>query len=172
MEVDGKVRKNPNYPVGVMDVIRFPSTGGAWRVMHDRKGYLQFKEIDDEEGGFKLEKVVGKTPFQGGKFQLSFHDGKTLVGEFDDIQVSDTLKVSLPSLEIRDHIPCREGSIALITGGSNVGRSGKIQEIVEVEGPSPTRFLIEAGEEKFQSPEGYVFVIGEKKPEISLVVGD
>lgn len=170
--VDGKVRKNPKYPAGFMDVIKLPETDECWRILFDRKGYLRLHEIGEGESGFKLEKVIGKTPSQGGKLQLNLNDGKTMTGEFEDIDVGDTLKVSLPGLEIQNHIPREVGSLALITGGSNVGRIGEIKEIIETESPSSDRFLVESDGEKFQSPEEYVFVIGEKSPEISLPEDD
>ncbi|KXB01044.1 hypothetical protein AKJ41_02910 [candidate division MSBL1 archaeon SCGC-AAA259O05] len=166
--VDGKVRKNSKYPVGFMDVIKLSETGDCWRILFDKKGYLYLHEIGEDESGYKLEKVIGKIPFKGGKLQLSLKDGKTITGEFDNVSVGDTLKISLPELEVQDHIPRGVGSLALVTGGSNVGRGGKIKEIVNVEGPSSDRFVIESDGEEFQSPEKYVFVIGENSPEISL----
>lgn len=168
VEVDGKVRKNPKYPLGLMDVFRIPRIGKSWRILYDQKGYLSFHEIDEEESKYKLAKIVGKQPFKGGKFQLSFHDGKTIVGDFGDVQVDDTIKVSLPDLEVQDWISCQEGSLALIIGGRNVGRKGKIKEIIEIEGPSSNRFVIGSEGEEFQSPEQYIFVIGEEESKISL----
>ncbi len=168
VKVDGKVRKNPNYPVGLMDVVEIPKTDQFWRVFYDRKGYLFFKGIDSEEAGFKLEKIVGKHPFKGGKLQISFHDGKTLIGDFEDFDIDDTLKLSLPELEVEEHVPCEENNLAFVTGGTNVGRVGKIKKILEIEGPSSNRFDIETDDEGFQSPEQYVFIIGENESLVSL----
>ncbi len=172
IKVDGKVRRKPRYPVGLMDVVEIPKTGEAWRVLHDRKGYLQFIEIDSDEAGFKLEKVVRKNQFKGDRIQLTFHDGKTVVGEYEDIDVDDTVKVSLPDLDILEHVPCQEGNLALITGGTNVGKRGKISDILEIEGPSSDRFLVETDGEEFQSPEQYIFVIGKDSAEVSFPGGD
>ena len=166
--VDGKVRRNPNYPVGPMDVIKLNEDGKSWRVFYDQKGYLFFDEIDDEENNSKLGKVVGKHPYKGGKLQISFHDGKTIIGDFEDVDIGDTLKLSLPELEVEDHVKCKEGNIALITGGTNVGSVGDIEECLEIEGSSSDQFKISIGEESFQSPEEYVFVVGEDEPIISL----
>lgn len=171
VEVDGKVRKNPNYPVGLMDVVKIPKTGQVWRVLYNRKGYLLFKEVDEEDSDFKLVKVVGKHPYKDEKLQISLHDGKTLIGDFESIDIGDTLKLSLPELEVEEHIPCVEGNIALVTGGTNVGREGKVKEILEIEGPSPNRFDIESDDEEFQSPEQYVFIIGGEESLITLLEG-
>ncbi len=171
VEVDGKVRKNSNYPVGLMDVVKITKTGQVWRVLYNRKGYLLFKEIDEEDSEFKLGKVVGKHPYKDEKLQISLHDGKTLIGDFESIDIGDTLKLSLPELEVEEHIPCVGGNIALVTGGTNVGREGKVKEILEIEGPSSNRFDIETDDEEFQSPEQYVFIIGEEESLITLPEG-
>ncbi len=96
VKVDGKVRRDPKYSVGLMDVVEIPKTGKIWRILFDRKGYLCFHEIEGDETGFKLCKVVGKNPFEGGRIQLSLSDGKTIVGEFESIGVGDTVKVRSP----------------------------------------------------------------------------
>ncbi len=168
VEVDGKVRKNPNYPVGLMDVVKVPKTGQVWRVLFDRKGYLFFVDIDEKKADFKLGKVVGKHPYKGGKLQISLHDGKTIIGDFEDIDLGDTLKVSLPELEVKDHVSCTEGNLAYVTGGTNVGRKGEVEEILEIEGPSSNRFDIKTGGVEFHSPEEYVFIIGEKESLITV----
>ncbi len=172
VEVDGKVRRKPKYPIGPMDIIRILETGQAWRILHDESGYLQFHEISEKETEYKLEKVVGKHPFKGGRIQLSFHDGKTIVGDFEDINIDDTVKVGLPDMEVLEHIECKEGNLALITGGTNVGKVGKIKEIVRGEGRSSDRYLVETDDEELQSPEQYIFIIGEEAPAVSLPGGD
>lgn len=168
VEVDGKVRKNHRYPVGLMDVITLPKTGKSWRVFHDNKGYLQFFPIDEKKSEFKLGKVVGKVPFKGGRFQITLHDGKTIIGDFEDFKIDDTVKVSIPDLDILDRIPCEKGKTVLITGGSNVGKRGIIKDIVRMEGPSSDKFIVKSDSEEFQSPEEYVFVVGDDEPQISL----
>lgn len=172
VKVDGRVRRKLDYPIGLMDVLEIPKTGEAWRVLRDKKGYFHFHKIDEEELGFKLTKVTEKSQFKGGKLQISLHDGKTIVGEFEDIEIGDTLKISLPDLDFQDHFSLEKGNLALITGGSNVGEKGKIKDITEVESSSPNQFVIETEDREFQSPEDYVFVIGEKESEISLPNGD
>ena len=168
ISVDGKVRKDSTYPVGLMDVVEVPKTGQSWRVLFDRKGYIHPYEIEDDESGFKLLKVAEKVPFKGGKFQIALEDGKTLTGEFEDINVGDTIKVDLPDLEILDHFPRGEGAVVLVTGGSNVGRSGKIKDIEVIEGPSSNEYEIEGEGEEFRAPEEYVFVVGDESSEIKL----
>ncbi|MFP4005879.1 MAG: 30S ribosomal protein S4e [Candidatus Hadarchaeia archaeon] len=166
--VDGKVRRDEGYPIGLMDVIGFSRTGEYWRVFPDRKGRFRFFEIDEEEANFKLGKVTEKSPYKGGRLQISLHDGKTIIGDFDGINVDDSIKISLPDLDLIDHIPLEKGHLVLVTGGNNVGMTGRIEEIRRIEGPSPDQFIISHDEEEFQVPENYLFVIGEDKSKITL----
>ncbi|KXB08483.1 hypothetical protein AKJ55_00875 [candidate division MSBL1 archaeon SCGC-AAA382M17] len=172
VQVDGKARRDSRYSVGLMDVIEVPKTGKRWRVLFDKKGYLCFHEIGEDESQFKLARVANKTTFSGGNLQVSLHDGKTLVGDFEDFDLGDVVKIGLPDLEIQDRIPLKKDNLAMIIGGSNVGRTGRIREVLEVEGPSSNQIVIETDGEKFQSPEEYVFMIGRDEPEISLPGGD
>lgn len=166
--VDGKVRRDEGYPVGLMDVIGFSRTQDYWRVFPNRSGRFKFFEIDEGEAEFKLGKVTEKTPFKGDKFQISLHDGKTMVGDFDDVDVDDTVKVGLPDLELLEHIPLEVDNLVLVTGGNNVGRTGVVEEVQRIEGSSQDQFIIKAEEEEFQVPENYLFVIGEEKSSLSL----
>lgn len=168
IQVDGRVRKNPKFPVGFMDIIQVERTGKSWRVTYDEKGYLTLHEIPEDESKFKLAKIEGKNQFKGGKIQLAFYDGKTALGDFKKMNIGDVAKLNLPELEVSDHLPLEEGKIALITGGSNVGKIGTILEIRGQEKASQELISLEVEGETLQAPEEYVFVIGEKKPIISL----
>lgn len=172
VKVDGKPRRDSGYPVGFMDVLEIPKIEKSWRTLFDKKGYLHFCEIEKDSDS-KLAKVIGKSPFKGGKTQISLIDGKNLVGDFDSIKVGDSVKVSLPEIDFKGRIPLEKGSLAFITGGSNVGKRGKIEEVLESSGGSEDHFLIKSDSEEFQSPEKYVFAIGKKEPEILIpeVVG-
>ncbi len=141
IKVDGKVRRDPKYPVGLMDVVEIPKMGKRWRILFDGKGYLCFNKISEDESDFKLEKVVGKVPFEGGKIQLALGDGKTIVGDFESVDLGDTVKVSIPDLSVEEIIPCEVGNIAFITGGGNVGRRGQVKEISEMAGPSSDQIM-------------------------------
>ena len=38
IKVDNKVRRDPRYPLGIMDVISIEKTGEAFRILYDVKG--------------------------------------------------------------------------------------------------------------------------------------
>lgn len=166
--VDGIRRKDPKFPVGLMDVVQIPSAELRFRVLIDRLGRLILSSIDPSETSFKLCKVVAKKTVKKGKTQLILHDGRSLTGDFDSIRTKDVVKVELPKAKIMDHIPFQVGAVALITGGANVGMVGKISEIKELPGSQPNIVTLTSGGRSFQAPEKYVFVVGSDRPIIKM----
>jgi len=167
--VDGRVRKNSKFPVGLMDVVQLPALNKNYRVLLDARGRLILREIPQAEAQFKLCKVVRKDIISGGRIQLAFNDGKTLSGDFGEFKLRDVAKLSLPNPKILERIAHEKGTTALVTGGRNVGRLGKIVEVKLIEGTQPNIVILEAADgTTFQTPEDYVFAVGKEKPIISL----
>lgn len=162
--VDGRVRKNSKFPVGLMDVVQLPALNKSYRVLLDVRGRLILREIPQAETQFKLCKVVRKDVISGRKIQLTFNDGKTLSGDFGEFKLRDVAKLSLPDPKILERIAYEKGTAALVTGGRNVGRLGKIVEVKLIEGTQPNIVILEAADgTTFQTPEDYVFAVGKRK---------
>jgi small subunit ribosomal protein S4e len=133
--VDGKVRKRDESPVGLMDVISMPDANRYYRVMPSHKG-LVVAPISKEESNFKLLRVENKVTVSNG-IQLSLHDGTNLLLKVADpknpvevkYETFDILKVTYPEKQIVEAIKTKEGNLAILTGGKNIGKMGKIVEI-------------------------------------------
>jgi small subunit ribosomal protein S4e len=151
-----------------MDIVQLPSLNCTYRVILDHRRRLILSEIDPAEASVKLCRVVRKQIVRGNKVQLTFHDGKTVIGDLKEFKPGDVAKLALPDLKVLDRFPFEVGATALITGGNNVGRVGRIAEIKLVAGTQPNIVILKKGEESFQAPEHYVFVVGRDEPSISL----
>ena len=178
VKVDGVVRKEPKFPVGLMDVVTIEKLGQSFRVLPTPKG-LELHPIDGEETGFKICRIEDKTTVKGGHIQLNLHDGRNVLIRVadptnpveDTYRTLDSLKLGLPDQEIQDHFRLEEGAYAIITGGKNMGFHGRIIEIRELRGVKRRRFEVE-----LETPKGehirsildYVFVVGREEPAISL----
>ncbi|MDI6883640.1 MAG: 30S ribosomal protein S4e [Hadesarchaea archaeon] len=166
--VDGKVRREPKFPVGIMDVVQLPALGRSYRVLLDHRKRLIASEINQSEASVKLCEVARKQIVRGGKVQLTFHDGKTLVGDLNEFKPRDVAKLALPDLKVLERFPFEVGAMALITGGTNVGKIGRISEIKRITSAQPNIVILKTDGEELQAPEDYVFVVGKKKPSITL----
>ena len=180
IKVDGKVRRNYKYPVGLMDVLEIVKTNKFYRVIPYPVKYMILHEISPEEAKYKLARIENKTTVKGGHIQLNLHDGRNILirvsdptnPEEDVYKTFDALKISIPDQQILDHYRFEVGSIAIVTDGRNVGRVGRIVEITEMFKRRRNIVTLEdKNGDRFQTIQDYIFVIGKDKPEISLPEG-
>lgn len=169
--VDGKVRQDKHFLVGLMDVISTVDEMKSYRVLPSKKG-LFLHPIKSDEAAFKLYRIEDKTVVKGGKVQLDLHDGTSYLTPEDDVyKTLDVLKLSLPDRELIGHTKLAIGAPAIITRGKNIGKYGKLIAI-EKKANQKRRDLIVTLEDTsgnhFQTILDFVFVIGDKKPSISL----
>jgi len=128
--VDKRARKDPNYPVGFMDVIEIPKVHKAYRVMVDKHG-LALHEIKHEEAGRKLCRIQQKRKIKGGMIQLNLHDGRNVLTDKNDYRPNDSVLIELPDQKILQHFSFDKDAPAIIIAGKNIGVHGKVKEIFE-----------------------------------------
>ena len=83
----------------------------------------------------------------------------------------DTLKLGLPEKQVLDKLKTKKGNIAIITGGKNIGKQGKIVEIEKTVAKKRRNALVVIEDEKgnrYQTILDFVFSIGGAKSLISL----
>jgi len=163
VKVDGKVRRDHRFPVGLMDVL---SVGDEYyRILPDQKG-LFLKRIDREEAKIKLSMIKNKSCLKG-KIQLNLHDGKNIIVKKDDYKTGDVLVLDFEN-GIKEILKFEKGATALITGGHNIGSVGKIEKIIITKSPQPNQISLIFADKKVTIPKNYVFVVGKEKPVIEL----
>jgi small subunit ribosomal protein S4e len=176
--VDGKVRRKDDFPVGLMDVISMPDLNKFYRILPSHKG-LFLSPIGKEEADFKLLRVEDKTIAKNGNLQIAFHDGSNLLVKVEDsespeevvYETFDTLKLGLPEKQVLDKLKTKKGNIAVITGGKNIGKQGKIVEVEKTEAKKRRHALVVIEDEKgnrYQTILDFVFSVGGAKSLISL----
>lgn len=175
--VDGKVRREDGFPVGLMDVVEIPNIDKAYRVLPSPKGGLVLHSIVGGEKEFKLCKVIDKRTVEEGHTQLNLHDGRNILIEVKDpkhtaesvYRTSDVLKLKIPGMEVMDHISFGEGVMAVVIGGKNVGRLGEVVGVERGEGLLPATVTLEdRGGDHIQTILDYIFTVGREEPLISL----
>jgi small subunit ribosomal protein S4e len=176
--VDGKIRQKDDFPVGLMDVISMPAADKYYRVMPSHKG-LVLNPISKEEADFKLLRVEDKTTVNNG-VQIALHDGSNMLVKVADLknrtevtyETFDILKVNYADKQVASTLKTKEGNLAVITGGKNIGKSGKIVEIEKTEAKKRRQALVvveDANGVRYQTILDFIFSIGETEPLISVV---
>lgn len=78
VHVDDKVRRNPKFPCGLMDVIDLPKMNKSYRLLYDVKGRFTLVKLKKKEAEFKLCRVQQKFVGPNKICYLITHDGRTL----------------------------------------------------------------------------------------------
>ena len=129
-KVDGKIIRNKSFPVGLMDVLSIEKMNKHFRILPDSHHGLILHEIPEEESNFKLCRINNKTTIKGGHVQLNLHDGRNILinvkdprtPKEDSYRRMDVLKISTPEQEIIKHLKFKEGHLAIIISGKNIGQ--------------------------------------------------
>ncbi len=178
VRVDGKVQSQERFPIGLMDVISIPDAEKIYRILPSQKGLFLYP-IKKDEAGFKLCRVENKSVIKGGYMQLNLHDGRNMIikvtvpenkGE-ENYRTLETLKISIPDQEIIGHFRLIEGAPAVIIGGKNVGRWGKILTMEQRPNQKRRSSLItirDKEENRYQTTLNNIFAVGDTGPSISL----
>jgi small subunit ribosomal protein S4e len=176
--VNGKITKQDDFPVGLMDVISMPEMDKYYRLMPSHKG-LTLTPISKEESTSTLMRVEDKSTVSGG-VQISLHNGTNMLVKIadakkpveDTYETFDILKMTYPEKTVSQVIKTKEGNVAVITGGKNIGKQGKIVEIEKTEAKKRRQALVvieDAKGAKYQTIMEFVFSIGETTPVITTL---
>lgn len=175
-KVDGKVIKNISFPVGLMDVLTIEDMKKHYRILPDSHYGLILHEISEAESQYKLCRINQKISVKGGNIQLNLHDGRNILIKVQDPQNPkediykrmDVLRITIPEQKIEKVIRFKEGNLAIIMSGKNIGQVGKIVNILKQFGPKASTVSIQHNSEHTETLYDYTFVIGEDKSEIHL----
>ncbi len=178
MLVDGKIRREDDFPVGLMDIVSLPDAGKDFLILPSKKGLI-LHPISKDEANFKLCRIENKTVVKNGNVQINLHDGSNILVKVADsknpqedvYETFDTLKIGLPEKQVLAHLKMKEQVLAIITGGKNIGKCGKIIEIEKTKGKKRRNALVAIEDEKgnrYQTTLNFVFAVGETQPFISL----
>lgn len=126
VKIDGKVRTDVKFPVGIMDVISLDKSGENFRLLLDTKGRFKAHKVTAEEAKFKLCRVQS---IRVGERKIPYavtNDGRTVRFIHPDVRAHDTIRLNIQTGKVMDWIKFQEGAMVMITGGNNIGRVGKV----------------------------------------------
>ena len=175
--IDGVVRADERFPVGLMDVIEIRKIDKFYRVLPHPSKELILHEIGEEEVTFKLCQLINKVTVKKGNIQLNFHDGRNILVKVQDpanpvedtYKSRDVLQLVLSNQEIINHFKFEEDVLAIIIGGKNAGLVGRINEIEKRIGHHASVVTLENAQGEFiKTALEYTFPIGTDEPMISL----
>jgi len=172
IKVDGKVRTDPNFPAGFMDVVEIPKSGDQFRLIFDTKGRYALHRISDEEKQFKLCKVVKQEISKKAVPFVVTHDGRTLRYPDPLVKVDDVVKVDIATGKMTEFIKFETGKLAMITKGRNTGRVGTVLHVEKHPGSFDVVQIRDSVGNTFSTRKANVFIIGSgETPAVTLPKG-
>ena len=167
VKIDGVTQKSLHHSIGLMDVIELDGTTDVYRLVPKQGHILQPIKIDSAEKSKKLAKVKSKTIIKGGKTQLGFHDGRTIITDMK-ANIDDTCLLQIPEQKILDVIKFEKNSQVIVTRGINTGRIGLVNEIKEGTFTLPKRISVIIDDNTVEIPATITMVVGKDKPIIQI----
>ena len=167
VKVDGIIQKSLHHSIGLMDVVELDGTTDIYRLVPKDGHILVPIKINEKEKSKKLVRVKSKTSINGGKTQLGFHDGRTIITDAD-VNVNDTCLLQIPEQKILDVIKFEKNSQVIIIKGTNAGRVGTINEIKSGTFTLPKRISLLIDDNTVEIPVKITMAIGKEKPIIQI----
>eukprot|EP00993_Chasmostoma_nieuportense_P002492 NODE_3283_length_996_cov_141.830840_g3137_i0.p1 GENE.NODE_3283_length_996_cov_141.830840_g3137_i0~~NODE_3283_length_996_cov_141.830840_g3137_i0.p1 ORF type:complete len:303 (+),score=76.10 NODE_3283_length_996_cov_141.830840_g3137_i0:54-911(+) len=170
VKVDGKIRTDPKYPAGFMDVVTMEKSGDKLRLLYDTKGRFMLHKIDSSETGVKLCKITKRmTAAKGIPFVVT-HDGRTIRYPDPNIKKHDTALIDLETGKIKEWVRFKPGCMVMTVAGSNQGRVGEVLDREKHPGSFDVVHVKDGNNNQWATRLENVFVIGSStyQPLISL----
>lgn len=167
VQIDGKIRTDPNYPAGLMDVVTLgphnaPASDNSvdrFRLMYDIKGRFVLHKIDAVEANYKLCKVV-KQDFTGKAVSyVVTHDGRTIRYHDPIIKRNDSVLIDVRDGKVKDILKMQIGHKVIVTKGKNRGRYGTLVSIERHPGSFDIVTVKDADNNSFATRFENIFVI-------------
>jgi small subunit ribosomal protein S4e len=158
--VDGKVRCEAKFPVGLMDIVSFPKAEKHFRIVVDWKGRRKPVPIKEVEAGKKFLRIVKKHIAPKSKINITTHDGRNMYSD-NHIHIGDTLVTSLPKAKLENHIKLESGAKCLIIEGKHAGMLVKLNEIIARKAGKPAEANVSGESGDFITVAKYLFVVDE-----------
>lgn len=160
VQVDGRVRTDPRFPAGFMDVVEMQKSGDVFRLLYDTKGRFVLHRVDKEEASYKLARVKRQEFTSSAVPYIVTHDGRTIRYHDPAIKVLDTVKVDIATGKVVGHLKFEIGATVMITGGRNTGRVGTLVARDRHPGSFDIVHVRDAAGQQFATRLGNLFVIG------------
>jgi len=160
--VNGDAISDEQRPIGMFDILAFPTRGEYFRVFPDEGGRLALTPIGEDAAGSRLGKVTNKTVVPGGDVQLTLHDGTNIRVDADTAyDTKDSVVIDNESKSVVAHFEYEEGALVTATAGQHAGQIGVIDQIDVTLGSGANTVVVGEGDDRYETVEAYVVVIDE-----------
>ncbi len=165
--IDGIKRKSLHHGIGLMDIVELANVEDIYRLVPIDGTILKPVKIGADEKDKKLCKVTSKSTIRGGRMQIGFHDGRSLLSD-EKVSIGDSCLMQVPGQKILEVIKLEKGAHAIVTRGINAGQVGTITEVRKGTFVLPRMATMRLGEREIEIPTDILLAVGRDKPAIQI----
>ena len=166
--INGKRYNDTNFPIGLFDVISFPTIKKHYRAVLNERGKLIMKEISEKESNLLLLQIRKKQIIKGGKIQMTLSNGWNILGQKKGT-VLDSVLYDLSSNKIKEVITYKSGSKVYFVDGKRAGTIAKFKDQKELGALKKDKVaVLEIGKETVESSMNNLMAVGDKKEAITV----
>jgi ribosomal protein S4E len=130
VQVNGKVRKDENFPVQVFDSLSLDKANLNYRLEIVNKKF-SLVEISAENAKTKTVKITGKKILGKNKIQMNLDDGQNILAKVK-FSVGDSVVLNVKENKVEKILPLKKGAKVEIIGGKHAGEKGELVGIKEL----------------------------------------
>ncbi|ADM12016.1 40S ribosomal protein S4 [Encephalitozoon intestinalis ATCC 50506] len=168
VKVNGKVRTNSHFPVGLFDVVSIEKTGEHFRVLYNVHKKFHLHRINSSEASYRLAKVTKKYESQNVPYVVS---SCGLSIRFCDpaIDVGYTIKISNETSKVIEYIEPGVDKVVFVSSGKARGRIGVINTI-SIQGKEVVYGMTDFAGHTFSCTSKSCILIGESEENILITL--
>ena len=169
VKVNDKVVKSIKHPVGLFDILEFPTIKEKYTILFDENGKVKLTEKKDNN---ILLKVTDKKYAKGGKLQLNTMNGYNIFVDektFKKVNRGDTISYDPSKKKVSSVVPLSKDSFVYVYDGKYTGKFGKVVDFVHFKGLSRDTADIEIEGETQKTLKEYCFPVGLKEEEVKAL---
>lgn len=148
IEVNGRVVREPKYPVGFSDVVSAGPDKLSKKLGINKLGKMVFEDVSKGEASdTNTYKVVGKYKARNGKLMLRLHDGRNV-----EAAAYTNDSVVLKAGKVEKVLKLESGAKCFVIDGVHVGTYGKVSQLNKGDRKRDASVIIEPDSgEKFET---------------------
>jgi small subunit ribosomal protein S4e len=159
--VNGQRRKDPKYPLGLLDVLSFSKTKEHFRLLLGTNKKMYLVTLSPDQAKYRIVKILGKHIIGKDKIQLNLFDSTNMLVKDNTHKVGDSLIIDFKN-KIQKHLAMEKGAYVFLIAGKHIGEHGQVLEI------NKNMIKIKTEDSEFETPKEGLIIIGKTKPEINL----
>lgn len=169
IKINSKVAKEPNFPIGIFDIISVEKLNKHYRVLVDQNGKLRLIEIPKSESKTIPLKITNKTTTKGGKQQISFNNGWTIFAD-KNFSVGDCVLFDVELKRVKSHFKPTAGHVVYVLSGEHANQTAELKSI-KLEGVLRKKKIVvlSTDTETFETSLDKIFIMGKEASEIKLI---